>query len=58
MKVKYERNFGRFDRYFQKNMAERYIEKTNSIYAEGKYFFAEQICYAEFSRYYPLIRLI
>ena len=27
MKVKYERNFGRFDRYVQKNMAERYIDK-------------------------------
>ena len=27
MKVKYEKNFGRFDKYFEKNMTERYIDK-------------------------------
>ena len=39
---------------FKRNMLDRYIDRPNSIFANGIYSGLDQFCYAEFLRYYYL----
>ena len=40
---------------FKKNMVDRYVDQPDLMFAAGKYSVADQMCYAEFLRYYYLI---
>ena len=40
---------------FKKNMVDRYVDQPDLMFAAGKYAITDQMCYAEFLRYYYLI---
>ena len=40
---------------FKRNMVERYIERPNSTFAQGKYSVLDKFCYAEFLAHYYLM---
>ena len=39
---------------FKQNMIDRYVDRSNSLFANGKYAILDSFCFAEFLRYYCL----
>ena len=40
---------------FKRNMLDRYIDRPNVTFANGRYTALDKFCYAEFLRYYYLL---